>query len=108
MIALISVGLGILDVILHMKDRHIPLGSYHIRNLVNIRCKGTDDPYAGNVAEPFHHILDGYLIPILFQFLYNALSRLKPGFDMFNRVIVITAYKFVIQYLDFSINLFQC
>ena len=74
MITLVSVGPGVLDIILYMKDSHIPLSRYHVGYLVDIRRERTYNPDTGDIAEAFHHILNGHLISVLLKLHDNAFS----------------------------------
>ena len=84
MIALIAIWLWLTDIVLHIEDRNILLACDHIRNLVNVLVKGTDDADACNVAELFYHVFYGHLIAIALHFLDDAVRGLHPGFDVFN------------------------
>ena len=74
MITFVSVGLGVFDIVLYMKDGHIPLIRYHAGYLVDIRRERTYNPDTRNIAEALHHILNGYLVSVLLKLHDNAFS----------------------------------
>ena len=84
MIALVAIGLRLSDVVLYIENRNILLARDHIRDLVNILVKGTDDADTRNVTELLHHILNGDLVAIALHFLDNAVRSFDSGFDVFD------------------------
>ena len=106
-VALIPVGLGIFNVVLHIQHRHVRLPGNHVGNPVDVRSEGTDNPDSGNIAEVIDHVGDRHLSAVAFQLFDNAFRRLQSGFNMFNRIVGINVNKFIVQNLDLCIDLLQ-
>ena len=83
-ITFVAVWLGFADVILHIKNRNVFLSGDHVRDLVNILVKRTDDADSRNVTEFLYHVFNGDLIAIALHFLDDAVRSLDPGFDVFD------------------------
>ena len=95
-IALITARLRIHNIILYGNNLDILLITDHLRNLINIRSKGTDHANTRNIIDIAHHIIYGGFISVLFQFLDYALRRLNTPLDMLNRIISVHMLKLVI------------
>lgn len=54
-VAPVSVGLGILYIILHRNHLYIILPYQHIRNFIDIIQEGTDNPDSGHIIQIFLH-----------------------------------------------------
>lgn len=73
MIALITALLRMLDIILHGYHRQIILLTDHLRKLVNIGRKRTNNADSCDIVDIVHHIVNGTLVSISFQLLDNTL-----------------------------------
>ena len=108
MIAFIATGFGIRNVILHSDHLNILLIPDHIRNAVNVRCKGTDDADASNIVYVFYHVIYGGFLPVAFELFHNAFRGLDPCLDVFDGIVLVYMLKLVVQNLHLCLHLTQC
>ena len=108
MIAFIATGFGIRNVILHRDHLNILLIPDHIRNAVNVRCKGTDDADASNIVYVFYHVIYGGFLPVAFELFHNAFRGLDPCLDVFDGIVLVYMLKLVVQNLHLCLHLTQC
>ena len=79
MIAAVSVGLRIPDIILHPDQRDVILLNQHFRHLIDVIDERTDDPDAGHIVQILFDRSQTDLILLLQQFLIDAHRFLAAG-----------------------------
>ena len=107
MVGSIAVGLGIHNIIFHFQYRDVALLGNQVGNPVNIVCKRADNADSGDIIYIFHDVLDRKLPAVMAHFFRDALRRFNARSNMFNRIILMCLFKFIIQYLKFCPNFKQ-
>ena len=99
MIALVSAGFGIDDVILDREDRDVILCADHLGDPVYIGCKRADDADSRYIIAVLDHVLEGGFNAVTAEFFYNALGRLDPALDVLDRIVSVDLLKLIVKYL---------
>ena len=96
MITLVTARLRKRDVILYRDNLDIPLLTNHVRNLVNIGGKGTDNADTRYIIDVLYHIVNGRFVAVPLELFHNTFRRFHSGFNMFNGIIPMYMLKLVI------------
>ena len=108
MIAFITAGLGVSDVILHCDHLNVLLISDHIRNTINIGREGTYDTDSRNIIDVLYHIIYSGFLSVTLQLFDNAFGGLNARLNVFDGIVLVYMLEFIIQDLHLRLHLTQC
>ena len=94
-IALVSALLRMLNIILHGNNGKVILLTNHFCQTVNIGSKRTHHTDARNILYVGNHVLNGALVSVTLQFLYDAFRGLDSRLNIFNRIILMYILEFI-------------
>ena len=106
-IAFVTAGLGISNVIFHSDHLNISLIPDHVRDPVDIGRKRTNNADSRNVIYVLYHIIYRRFLSVTFQFLDNTFRCLDPCLNMFDRIVLMYMLEFIIQDLHLRLHLTQ-
>ena len=107
MITAITIGLGMLNVILLLKHRDIVLFCQCLSQHVDIIYIRTDHPDSGHIEQILLHIIQCKAEILAVQLTHNTRTALQTGTDGRNRVALIPHIKFRIQHIKFRTYFFD-
>ena len=101
----VTVGLGVLDVVLHLQKGDVILPQQAVHQNINIVYEGANHPHPCHIVEIFLHggQGDGQLPPV--ELLQNAVHGFEAGFDGFDPVPVMLQGKLLVEDLELGLYL---
>ena len=105
MITAVSVGLGILDIILDLQHSYIVLRPQNRRDLVNIIDKGTDDTNPCHIVQVVQHGIHRDRISPALQLFHDAPGLFYPGLDHLNGIVGAAHCHLIIEHIQLRAHL---
>ena len=103
--AAVTVGLGVLDIILFLHQGDIILAGERIGQGIDVIHIGADHPDAGQVMDLRFQILHGEGDALADHFLNDAGTAFQPGLDGGDRVALIADLELRLQHLKLGLHL---
>ena len=103
--AAVAVGLGVCDIVLSLEEGDVVLLQKGLRQLIDVRRVGADDPHPRDVAEVFLDALHRQGQALALELLQDALRGLEPGLDGLDGVAVILEGQLLVEHVELGLDL---